>query len=225
MARRAGTAEVRHLVEEGAQLIEVLPPSAYQREHLPGAINLPLPDFTPDALDRAGLDPSRPTVVYCYDHECDLSARGAALLEAFGFTDVHDYVGSKTAWFGEGLPAEGTVRTSSRAGALARPIGRCRIDEHVGDLADRVGGGDGLVVVVDDDDVALGVVREDALALGAGTSVRDVMQPAPPSVRPSITAAELAESMDHDGRRYVLVTTSHGRLLGIVARRDLHGQH
>jgi integrase len=34
--------EVRHLVEAGAQLVEVLPREEFDHEHLPGAINLPL---------------------------------------------------------------------------------------------------------------------------------------------------------------------------------------
>ncbi len=34
-------AVVRKLIEAGAQLIEVLAPAEYEREHLAGAINLP----------------------------------------------------------------------------------------------------------------------------------------------------------------------------------------
>ena len=33
--------EVRRLVEEEAQLVDVLPPDEYEDEHLPGAINIP----------------------------------------------------------------------------------------------------------------------------------------------------------------------------------------
>jgi CBS domain-containing protein len=51
------------------------------------------------------------------------------------------------------------------------------------------------------------------------------MLTAPPSVRPSITAAELAKSMDEDGRRWVLVTHLDGVLVGVVHREDLDGQH
>src|SRR5690348_11372557 len=100
MARTVNTQEVRQLVADGAQLLEVLPASAYTREHLPGALNIPLPQITTAALDAAGLDARRATVVYCYDHECDLSSRAAALLEAFGFAEVYDYAASKTAWLG-----------------------------------------------------------------------------------------------------------------------------
>jgi hypothetical protein len=40
-------------------------------------------------------------------------------------------------------------------------------------------------------------------------------------VRPSITAGELARSMDQEGQDHVLVTRLDGTLVGLVARRDL----
>jgi rhodanese-related sulfurtransferase len=225
MAHPVDTAGVRRLLDEGAQLLEVLPASEYRSEHLPGARNIALPDLTADALARSGLVPAQPTIVYCYDHECDLSARGAALLDAYGFVEVYDYAGSKTAWLGEGLPVEGDVPASMRAGAIARKVPTCRIDERVGELGERGRGDDGICVVVTGDEIVLGVLREDATGLPPATPVRDVLLTGPPSVRPSITASELARSMHGDGRRYVLVTTSHGRLLGIITAPDLHGQH
>lgn len=56
---------VRSLVETGAQLVEVLPPSEYAEDHIPGAINLPLREL--EARAREMLDPARPVVVYCWD--------------------------------------------------------------------------------------------------------------------------------------------------------------
>jgi rhodanese-related sulfurtransferase len=57
--------ELDELLEAGAQLIEVLPAAEYTEEHLPGAINIPLENLTPDAV--SDLDQSRPVVVYCWD--------------------------------------------------------------------------------------------------------------------------------------------------------------
>ena len=57
--------EVRRLVDAGAQLVEVLPASEYEEEHLPGAINLPLRQLEVHAIEL--LDRSRPVVVYCWD--------------------------------------------------------------------------------------------------------------------------------------------------------------
>jgi rhodanese-related sulfurtransferase len=56
---------LRRLLEDGAQLIEVLPIAEYTEMHLPGAVNIPLK--TLDAAATAGLDRSQPTVVYCWD--------------------------------------------------------------------------------------------------------------------------------------------------------------
>jgi rhodanese-related sulfurtransferase len=216
------TDDVRRLAEHGAQLVEVLPEKEYSVEHLPGAVNIPLARL--DRRSVAGLDPALPTVVYCYDHECDLSARGAHLLEALGFTDVHDYVASKTAWMAGGLPVEGDTPDSARAGSIARPVPTHALGGTVGDLA----GGfaeDGICVITGAHEVVLGVVREEASLLPPQTPIADVLITGPQSVRPSITAPELARSMQQDGRSYVLVTHYDGVLVGIIRPDDLHGQH
>jgi len=57
--------EVRRLVESGAQLVEVLPRDEFDDEHLPGATSLPLKSLA--AETAAGLDRSRPVIVYCWD--------------------------------------------------------------------------------------------------------------------------------------------------------------
>jgi len=59
--------EVMALREAGAQLVEVLPREEYELEHLPGAVSLPLRELGGRA--RVILDPSRPVVVYCHDHQ------------------------------------------------------------------------------------------------------------------------------------------------------------
>ena len=56
---------VRRLLDEGAQLVEVLPAKEYEEDHLPGSINLPLPRLESKA--RELLDSSRPIIVYCWD--------------------------------------------------------------------------------------------------------------------------------------------------------------
>jgi rhodanese-related sulfurtransferase len=53
------------LVAEGAQLVEVLPKEAFDEQHLPGAIHLPLRKI--EARARATMDPERPVIVYCWD--------------------------------------------------------------------------------------------------------------------------------------------------------------
>jgi rhodanese-related sulfurtransferase len=57
--------DLRRLVAEGAQLVEVLPEDEYRAEHLPGAVHLGLQRLTAETARR--LDPKRPVIVYCWD--------------------------------------------------------------------------------------------------------------------------------------------------------------
>ena len=55
--------EVERLIrDEGAQLVEVLPPPEYEEEHIEGAINIPLKEFDHQTTSR--LDKDRPVIVY-----------------------------------------------------------------------------------------------------------------------------------------------------------------
>ena len=56
---------LRRLLDDGAQLVEVLPTGEYDEMHLPGAANIPLK--TLNAATTAGLDPQRSVIVYCWD--------------------------------------------------------------------------------------------------------------------------------------------------------------
>src|SRR5215212_6557732 len=101
MATSIGTEETRRLLDEGAQLVEVLPPSQFDEEHLPGARNIPLAELDRDRV--RDLDRGRPLVVYCFDFQCDMSPRAARRFEQLGFTDVYDYAPGKAAWAAAGL--------------------------------------------------------------------------------------------------------------------------
>ena len=62
----ASREQVRRLVDEGAQLVEVLEKRQYRLAHLPGAVHIPAWELT---RERAGeLDRDRPVVVYCFDN-------------------------------------------------------------------------------------------------------------------------------------------------------------
>ena len=56
---------VRELLDQGAQLVSVLPEGDYEYERLPGAISIPLK--TLDAQSTQGLERDKPVIVYCYD--------------------------------------------------------------------------------------------------------------------------------------------------------------
>ena len=57
--------DVRRLMREGAQVVEVLPREEFEADHLPGAVSLPLRSLETEA--KAKLDPSRAVLVYCWD--------------------------------------------------------------------------------------------------------------------------------------------------------------
>jgi rhodanese-related sulfurtransferase len=67
MPKSAYREDVRRLIEEGAQVVEVLPPEEYGAYHIKGAINLPLEQL--NAQSAAHLDRQRPIVVYCNDFQ------------------------------------------------------------------------------------------------------------------------------------------------------------
>jgi len=66
MPSRIELGELERLIENAAQLVEVLPEAEYAEAHLPGAINIPLKLL--DATTTARLEGNRPVVVYCYDY-------------------------------------------------------------------------------------------------------------------------------------------------------------
>jgi rhodanese-related sulfurtransferase len=57
--------EVKRLLDQGAQLVDVLGEDEFDHDHLPGAINIPLKRL--DATTVARLDRGRPVLVYCND--------------------------------------------------------------------------------------------------------------------------------------------------------------
>ncbi len=54
--------DVQKLLDEGAQLLDVLPAAEYEEFHLPGAISIPLKNLDQEAT--AGLGRDAPVIVY-----------------------------------------------------------------------------------------------------------------------------------------------------------------
>ena len=66
MSARIEIQELKALIDDGAQLVEVLPKKEYDEEHLPGALSIPLKEL--DAETTAALEKGNPVVVYCWDY-------------------------------------------------------------------------------------------------------------------------------------------------------------
>jgi rhodanese-related sulfurtransferase len=58
--------ELKKLIDDGAQVVEVLPQEEFGEEHIRGAVNIPLKEL--DASTTSGLDKKNPVVVYCWDY-------------------------------------------------------------------------------------------------------------------------------------------------------------
>jgi rhodanese-related sulfurtransferase len=59
--------EVKRLLSQGAQLVEVLPRAEYEEEHLAGGINIFLKHLDPKSA--APLNREQPIIVYCHDYQ------------------------------------------------------------------------------------------------------------------------------------------------------------
>ena len=56
---------LERMLEEGSQLVEVLPPDEYADEHLPAAISIPLRTLRADTARALRKD--APVITYCWD--------------------------------------------------------------------------------------------------------------------------------------------------------------
>jgi Mg/Co/Ni transporter MgtE len=106
----------------------------------------------------------------------------------------------------------------------------CRPDEPIGEVRERVrAAGWDACVVVNDERVVLGLLREAELQEGQDEPVERVMRPGPSTFRPHVSIQEMAHYMvDHDLPTSP-VTSSDGRLIGILRVEDAlavaHGPH
>jgi rhodanese-related sulfurtransferase len=67
MPTQIDLSETLRLVDDGAQLLDVLSRKEYEDSHLPGAIHIPLPEL--DEASTAALDRDLPVIAYCFDYE------------------------------------------------------------------------------------------------------------------------------------------------------------
>lgn len=151
-----------------------------------------------------------------------MAPRAAARLEAYGFQQVHEYRAGKLDWMAAGLPTEGDNSTRPRAGDSSRKdVPRCRLDERVGEVRARAEHtGWNVAVAVDAEGVVLGLLREKELAKDADLTVASAMRPAPSTFRPYVPIKEMADHMVQHKLETSPITTSDGKLVGVLYRED-----
>lgn len=98
--------EVKHvkaLKNSGQEvaLINVLPKDVFQKEHIPGSINIPLtesPDEFVQQVESVVPSKNHQIIVYCASTMCSASTTAAEALDNAGFTQVMDFKGGMDDW-------------------------------------------------------------------------------------------------------------------------------
>ena len=80
--------------------------------------------------------------------------------------------------------------------------------------------GDDVLLVVDDDNIVLGRLRQQVFAQHPKAIVGDVMEEGPTTIRPNTKLADIIPRMQARNVNSIVVPTSNGRLAGILYRQD-----
>jgi rhodanese-related sulfurtransferase len=102
-------AELKELIDNRAvAVIDALPDTYYQQQHLPTAINLVESDVNEQAAELLP-DKEALIVTYCSNAACPNSQAVANRLSALGYSNVRKYREGIQDWVTAGLPTEGTM--------------------------------------------------------------------------------------------------------------------
>ena len=88
--------------KENILLINVLSKENFNKQHIPGSINIPAKDnahFVKD-VEAQAQSKNQSIVVYCANTACDASEQAAQKLEDAGFTNVQRFKEGVEGWFG-----------------------------------------------------------------------------------------------------------------------------
>ncbi|MFJ1762874.1 rhodanese-like domain-containing protein [Amycolatopsis sp. NPDC088138] len=99
----------------GYVVVETRAPEAFAAAHIPGAVNLPYRDMTPEST--AHLDRDLVYVCYCESSNCNAATKGALKLAELGF-QVKRLSGGITSWIAAGYPVDRTDATDQAAGGI-----------------------------------------------------------------------------------------------------------
>ena len=135
---------------------------------------------------------------------------------------MFDYEDGKLDWLAAGLPSEGTNAQRPRAGDVARTdVPTCRLDERLGDVRDRARkAGWDACVVLNEERVVFGLLRSKELGASPDLRIEEAMRPGPSTFRPFVSIEEMAAFMKEHDLDSSPITTSDGRLVGLLQRQD-----
>ena len=136
---------------------------------------------------------------------------------------MYDYRVGKQDWMGAGLPTEGTNTEFPRlADVVRRDVPTCSLGERLGEVRNRaLAAGWDACVVVSQGRVVLGLLRARELQADPDLLVAQAMRPGPSTYRPFVSVAEMRRTMIDHNLESSPVTTSDGKLVGLVRQQDL----
>jgi CBS domain-containing protein len=151
-----------------------------------------------------------------------MSPRAAWRLESLGFGEVYDYVAGKLDWMAAGLRTEGTNATRPRAGDVSRKdVPTASVAERLGEVRERVRAeGWDAVVVINNERVVFELLRAKELDKDPDMTIEQAMRPGPSTFRPHVAITEMAEYMTEHKLESSPITTSDGRLVGLLLQKD-----
>lgn len=85
--------------------------SSFEKEHIPGAINIPHREMKEDTVKH--LDKAKTYVCYCSGNGCNASTRGALKMTRLGFK-VKELFGGLDCWKLDGYATEGENKTKGQ---------------------------------------------------------------------------------------------------------------
>ena len=140
---------------------------------------------------------------------------------------MYDYAAGKKDWLAAGLPTEGGLAEGFHAGDVAHAdVPTCSLEERIEDVRERVrSAGWDACVVVNAERVVFGLLRHDELARGREERVEEIMRPGPSTFRPHVPIAEMAHWLVEHDLVNCPITTSDGRLVGLLLREDAVRAH
>lgn len=151
-----------------------------------------------------------------------MSPRAAWRLDSLGFGRVFDYVPGKADWSAAGLPLEGEAAEEATAGSAAdRSVPTCALGDDLQRVQARVRASEWRqCIVVNDERVVLGRIGRRAIDDDKERTVEEAMAEGPSTVRPDEPLDKLLARLERQHLETALVTTSAGRLVGVVLRAE-----
>ena len=151
-----------------------------------------------------------------------MSPRAAALLEAFGFQDVADYVVGKADWLARGLPVVRDDDEPTVAGMLAVDAPLIDPTMTAGDAAALIDHADtGVGLVAGPGGTVLGLLTREDVSQETDQPVEALMELGPSTFRADADLDGPLDYMDRHDVDQVVITDPDGSFIGVMLRADV----